>query len=53
MTWLLRKVVDVFSLLAGWYYAKKYGALATHIGREAEEPSTRRGQIIVQDHRPD
>ncbi|MGQ9584396.1 MAG: alkaline phosphatase family protein [Anaerolineae bacterium] len=48
MTWFLRKLVDFFSLLANWYYAKKYGALASHIGRGPEEPTPGRGQIVVQ-----
>lgn len=48
MTWLLRKIVDLFQALARWYYSKKYGALAGHVGWPTEEPSPGRGLIIVQ-----
>ncbi len=49
MTWLTRKIIDFLSYLSHWYYTRKYGVIATHIGRDlGREAPDRRGFIIVQ-----
>ncbi len=48
MTWLLRRIVDLFQSLAHWYYGRKYGALADRMGWAAEEPAPGRGLILIQ-----
>ena len=49
MTWLVRKIVDLFSSLSDLYYSRKYAAIARRIGREpSREAARRRGFIIVQ-----
>jgi len=49
MTWLVRKIVDLFSFLSGLYYSRKYAAIAKRIGRDpGGEATHRRGFIVVQ-----
>jgi hypothetical protein len=49
MTWLVRKIVDLFSLLSDLYYSRKYGVLANRMGRDPSRKAThRRGFIIIQ-----
>jgi hypothetical protein len=49
MTWLHRWIVDLFNTLAAWYYRRKYGAAARHLGRSPhEEGEGRRAFIIVE-----
>jgi hypothetical protein len=49
MTWLVRKIVDLFGFLSNLYYSRKYAAIANRIGREpSREAAHRRGFIIIQ-----
>jgi hypothetical protein len=49
MTWLHRWIVDLFEALAAWYYRRKYGAAARHLGRlPSEEADERQGLVIVE-----
>ncbi len=48
MNWLLRNVVDLFNALAAWYYRRKFGAAARHLGRLPHEEDGRRGFIIIE-----
>lgn len=49
MTWLVRRIVDLFNALAAWYYRRKYGAVARQLGRLAQEEADRqRGFVIIE-----
>jgi len=48
MTWLHRWIVDLFNALAAWYYRRKFGAAARHLGRLPEEANGRRAFIILE-----
>ncbi len=47
--WLIRQVLDVFAALSGFYYSKKFAALAGRFGR-APAPGTKeaRGFIVIE-----
>jgi hypothetical protein len=48
MTWLLLRIVDLFNALAAWYYRRKFGTAARHLGRLPYEEDGNRGFIIVE-----
>ncbi|HSR34820.1 MAG TPA: hypothetical protein VLY63_29985, partial [Anaerolineae bacterium] len=48
MIWLHRWIVDLFNALAAWYYRRKYGAAARHLGRAPLEEEGRRGFVIIE-----
>jgi hypothetical protein len=48
MSWLHRWIVDLFNVLADWYYRRKYGAVARQLGRSAQGDKGQRGFIIVE-----
>jgi hypothetical protein len=48
MTWLLLRIVDVFNVLAAWYYRRKFGTAARQLGRPPYEGDGGRGFIIVE-----
>jgi hypothetical protein len=48
MTWLLLRIVDLFNAIAGWYYRRKFGTAARHLGRLPPEEHGGRGFIIVE-----
>ena len=49
MTWLTRKIVDLFNALANLYYSRKYAAIAERMGREESQVNAqKRGFIILQ-----
>lgn len=49
MTWLLRRVVDLFNTLAAGYYRRKYGAAARRLGRpEQSGEHGERGFVILE-----
>jgi hypothetical protein len=48
MPWPLRWIIDLFNALAAWYYRRKYGAAARHLGRLPREENGRPGFIIVE-----
>ena len=49
MIWLLRQLTDIFAAISGFYYSKKYSAIARYLGlQEREDDPAQRGFIIVQ-----
>jgi hypothetical protein len=48
MTWLLLRIVDLFNTLASWYYRRKFGTAARHLGRPPLEGDGHRGFVIVE-----
>jgi len=49
MTWLTRKIVDLFNALANLYYSRKYAAIAERMGlEEGQVNAQERGFIILQ-----
>jgi hypothetical protein len=48
MTWLLLRIVDLFNALASWYYRRKFGTAARHLGRPPYEGDGNRGFVIVE-----
>ena len=49
MTWITRKIVDLFNALADLYYSRKYAAIAESMGLEESQVNTqKRGFIILQ-----
>jgi hypothetical protein len=48
MTWIQRWIVDLFNALAAWYYRRKYGVAARHLGRLPQEEDGQQGFIIVE-----
>ena len=49
MTWLTRKIVDLFNALANLYYSRKYAAIAERMGlKESQVNAQKRGFIILQ-----
>ena len=49
MTWFVRKIVDLFSALADFYYSRKYAAIADQMGRPHPAVTVRRrGFIVIQ-----
>jgi hypothetical protein len=48
MPWPLRRIVDLFNALAGWYYRRKYEAAARQLGRPPSEEDGRRGFIVIE-----
>ena len=52
MNWLIRRILDAYRTLSKKVYARRYGTLARHMGREeiapAQEEAIRRGFIIIQ-----
>ena len=49
MTWLTRKIVDLFNALANLYYSRKYAAITERMGlEESQVNAQKRGFIILQ-----
>jgi hypothetical protein len=48
MPWPLRWIVDLFNLLAAWYYRRKYGAAARQLGRLPHEAEGQQRFIIIE-----
>jgi hypothetical protein len=49
MSWFIRKIVDLFNVLANLYYSRKYAAIAESMGLEDSQVSAqKRGFIILQ-----
>ena len=49
MTWLTRKIVDLFNALANLYYSRKYAAITERMGlEESHVNAQKRGFIILQ-----
>ncbi len=49
MTWITRKIVDLFNSLANLYYSRKYAAIAESMGlEESQVRDQKRGFIILQ-----
>jgi len=48
MTWLHRRLIDLFDRFARWYYRRKYGSMAGRLGREDVPPGRERGFIVIQ-----
>jgi hypothetical protein len=48
MAWPIRWIIDLFNNLAAWYYRRKYGAVARHLGRSPHEQDRRRGFIVLE-----
>lgn len=49
MTWLHRRIVDLFNALAAWYYRRKYGVAARQLGRHPpDEEEGQPGFIILE-----
>jgi hypothetical protein len=48
MTWLLLRIVDLFNAVAAWYYQRRFGTAARHLGRSPQEEDGRRGFIIIE-----
>lgn len=49
MHWLVRRIVDLFNALTGWYYRRKYETVSRRMGRPPhEEADGRRGFIVLE-----
>jgi hypothetical protein len=49
MTWLHRRIVDLFTALAAWYYRRKFGAAARQLGRTPQpESAGQRGLVAIE-----
>lgn len=47
-TWFARRALDLVGAVANFYYTRKYGAMARHLGRPAPCAAGERGFIIIQ-----
>jgi len=47
-TWFARRAYDLVGALANFYYTRKYGAMARHLGRPGHVAEGERGFIIIQ-----
>ncbi|MCX7681779.1 MAG: alkaline phosphatase family protein [Anaerolineae bacterium] len=47
-TWFARRAFDLVGALANFYYTRKYGAMARHLGRPGPCAAGERGFIIIQ-----